>query len=158
MGLTTGGQASGAVHGTPDTGHGCRCKPLLAWRMLMLCERCGTWPVAIRFLMLTLLAKEDGGGRPVALMCSVQRVWEGAREPLFGEWDRRFARKYDYAGKGKAGHKAVWRSMLDDEAFDGTGIISTTVLTDLAKAYELVRLIMLWLLGVGTGMPMGGPS
>ena len=44
--------------------------------------------------------------------------------------------------------------MLDDEAYEGTGIISTTLLTDLVKAYELVRLNMLWLLGVATGMPM----
>ena len=31
--------------------------------------------------------------------------------------------------------------------------IRTTVLADLAKAYEEVRLNLLWLLAVGTGMP-----
>ena len=123
-------------------------------QMLMLCERLGAWPTAIRFLLLMLVDKEDGGGRPVALQCSVQRVWEGAREPQFLEWDRKFIRDYDFAGKGKAGHKAVWQSMLEDEAFEHTGIVSTTLLTDLAKAYEKVHLNLLWLLGVAMHMPL----
>ena len=123
-------------------------------QMLMLCERVGTWPTAIRFLMIMLLDKEDGGGRPVALQCSVQRIWEGAREPMFMAWDAQFARKYNFAGKGKAGHKAVWQSMLEDEAYEDTGIVSATLLTDLAKAYEKVHLNLLWLLGVMMDMPL----
>ena len=119
----------------------------------MLCELCGTWPTIVRFLLLMLVGKDDGGGRPIALQCSLQRVYEGARDPLFAAWDRTYARPYDYAGRGRAGHKAVWRSMLEDEAYDGTGLVSTTVLTDLAKAYEKVKLNLLWLLAVATGMP-----
>ena len=44
--------------------------------------------------------------------------------------------------------------MLDDEAFEGTGIVSTTLLTDLANAYATVRLNLLWLLAVATRMPL----
>ena len=49
----------------------------------MLAERVGKWPVALSYLLLILLAQDNGGGCPVALQCSLQRVWEGCRENCF---------------------------------------------------------------------------
>ena len=73
---------------------------------------------------------EVAGQWPCSAQCS--ESGKGAREPLFQAWDTQFARQYDFAGKGKAGHKAVWHSMFGDEAYADTGIVSTTLLTGLA--------------------------
>ena len=43
-------------------------------------------------------------------------------------------------GGMQSSEQAVWRTMLDDEAFEESGFSSGTAVIDLAKAYEYICL------------------
>ncbi|CAK0894942.1 unnamed protein product, partial [Prorocentrum cordatum] len=122
--------------------------------ILMLCERLCSWPTAIRMLILFLVAKEDGGGRPIFLFPTPVRIWEAVRDPLIRQWERAHVRPYDWASPGRSSEHAVWRAMLDDEALEGTCFASLTALMDLEKAYEYVALNLIWILGMVQQAPM----
>eukprot|EP00959_Pyramimonas_sp_CCMP1952_P443510 9284885-Pyramimonas_sp.AAC.1 len=69
-------------------------------------------------LILFLVAKEDGGGRPITLFPTPVRIWEAVRDPLIRQWERAHVRPYDWASPGRSSDHAVWRAMLDDEALE----------------------------------------
>ena len=57
-------------------------------QLLVLCERCGAWPTAIQFLVLMLLAKEDGWGQagcPHVLVAAGVGRGKGAGIPRVGQ-------------------------------------------------------------------------
>ncbi|CAK0841362.1 unnamed protein product [Prorocentrum cordatum] len=122
--------------------------------ILMLCERLCSWPTAMRMLILFLVAKEDGGGRPITLFPTPVRIWEAVRDPLVRRWERAHVRPYDWASPGRSSEHAVWRAMLDDEALEGTCFASLTALVDLEKAYEYVALNLIWIFGLVQHAPM----
>eukprot|EP00959_Pyramimonas_sp_CCMP1952_P067511 1409234-Pyramimonas_sp.AAC.1 len=70
--------------------------------ILMLCERLCSWPTAMRMLILFLVAKEDGGGRPITLFPTPVRIWEAVRDPLVRRWERAHVRPYDWASPGRS--------------------------------------------------------
>ncbi|CAK0811655.1 unnamed protein product [Prorocentrum cordatum] len=122
--------------------------------ILMLCERLCSWPTSIRMLILFLVAKEDGGGRPIFLFPTPVRIWEAVRDPSVRQWERTHVRPYDWASPGRSSEHAVWRAMLDDGALEGTCFASITALMDLEKAYEYVALNLIWILGMVQQAPM----
>ena len=67
-------------------------------------------------------------------------------------WRLTVERPYNWATRGRAPQDAVWRRALYDEAADADGQETGTVLVDLTKAFEMVRLDLVWKTGLRTHM------
>eukprot|EP00973_Karenia_brevis_P014474 1972678-Karenia_brevis.AAC.1 len=48
-------------------------------RILRRCEKLGRWPRCVCLVLIVLLAKPDGGRRPIGLLPTVVRIWARAR-------------------------------------------------------------------------------
>ncbi|CAK0816105.1 unnamed protein product [Prorocentrum cordatum] len=122
--------------------------------MLEWCEQLRAWPTSIRLLVIFILGKTDGGGRPICLLPTPVRIWEGSRAHILEAWEAENSRDYDWAAPGKSSEQAVWRVMLDDEAWGDSGFCSTSVMLDVTKAYEHVSLNLLWVFAIIMRCPL----
>ena len=69
--------------------------------ILRRCEREGSWPLAVRLVVVVLLPKSDGGFRPIGLLPLLPRIWMRTRRDVAQAWERRNARSYLYGGEAK---------------------------------------------------------
>ena len=53
----------------------------------MAIEKVGEWPAALDLVLSVLLAKGDGGYRPIGLFPTVMRVWMRARATQARAWE-----------------------------------------------------------------------
>ena len=56
--------------------------------------------------------------------------------------------------EGRSAADAVWVQSVRDEAVKELGLVSASVLLDLVKAFECVRLDVVWQVALRTGFPM----
>ena len=73
---------------------------------------------------------------------------------------QRQARNYDWAAVGKTAEGAAWQQLVRSEGVDCTqdepnATAVTTVLLDMVKCFEKVRLIHVWRWGKYWGVPVG---
>ncbi|CAK0862641.1 unnamed protein product [Prorocentrum cordatum] len=112
---------------------------LLAW-----CQQLGRWPSQVHLLLVFIIGKLDGGGRPIILLPGPCRIWEAWQLPTIRSWLAAHPRSYDYTAAGQSSERALWKALLDDELVLGTGIRAATMLADLAKCYEKVPHERMW--------------
>ncbi len=120
---------------------------------LMLLEALACWPGAVAQILIHLIAKKGGGTRPIGVRPSIVRIWERLRRPVCWEWRQKNTRLYNYAAVGRTAEAAVWRQALYDEAADALDSKSASTLLDLVKAFEYVRLRLVWERMKATGFP-----
>ncbi len=115
------------------------------------------WPGQVQGIVYVLIDKIGGGERPIGIFAGMVRLWERARLPQLREWQQRTLRDYDFARAGTTAEDAVWHQLLEAEALpDDQGpreMASITVLTDLVKCFERIRLAHVWAWGTYWGMP-----
>eukprot|EP00973_Karenia_brevis_P061595 8565581-Karenia_brevis.AAC.1 len=70
-------------------------------RLLFVCECRGSWPKAVALVVIVLLAKPDGGRRPIGLLPLLPRIWMRVRRAVTRQWERQNDRQYLYAGASK---------------------------------------------------------
>ena len=114
-------------------------------RFLTAIEKLGRWPDLISVLLISQIPKADGGRRPIGLLPTLVRVWEKARKPCMEAWRLTVARSYNFAARGKSANTAVWLQAHHAEVAVSKGGYSTAVLLDLIKAFEMVKLELVWI-------------
>ena len=107
-------------------------------------ERVGTWPAGISKTIVHLIPKASGGRRPIGVLATFVRVWEAMRKPIVWQWRAQIERPYNWAATGRSAEMGVWGQSLKDEVARGKGQQRGAVMYDLAKAYEMVRLELVW--------------
>ncbi|CAK0796259.1 unnamed protein product [Prorocentrum cordatum] len=122
---------------------------LLAW-----CQQLGRWPSQVHLLLVFIIGKLDGGGRPIILLPGPCRIWEAWQLPTIRSWLAAHPRSYDYTAAGQSSERALWKALLDDELVLGTGIRAATMLADLAKCYEKVPHERMWWLAAWWDGPL----
>ena len=76
------------------------------------------------------------------------RLWERVRKPIVTAWRTTVDRPYNWAARGRSPQDAVWRRALLDEVAACEGHTCGGVLVDLTKAFEMVRLDLVWRAGL----------
>jgi ribonuclease HI len=121
--------------------------------LLMNLERLGIWPQQVQQILVALIPKADGGRRPIGLLPTIVRIWEKVRRPIMSSWRCSTERSYNWAARGRSPQAAVWKVALQDEAALTRGERSAAGLVDLAKAFEQVKLELVWRCGLRLHMP-----
>ena len=116
-------------------------------------ERVGAWPACVQTLLIAQIPKSDGGRRPIGLLPTIVRVWEKVRKPIIVAWRSTINRSYNFASKGTSAQLAAWRQALHAEAAVASGGFSIAGLVDLVKAFEMVRLDLVWRVGLKVHCP-----
>ena len=111
---------------------------LVLLRILMLAERLGQWPQALNLVLIVLLAKADGGLRPIGLFPTLVRVWMRARSAAARAWEAAHALPGVYGGAGRGAQRAAWAAAFAAEASARRGRQHVASLLDLVKAFERV--------------------
>ena len=106
--------------------------------LLMTIERSGEWPPELNLVLIVLLAKSDGGFRPIGLFPTVIRVWMRARTAQARAWEARNHSRDVYGGKGMGAQRAAWVEAFNAEAAGLEKEEQAQALLDLTKAFELV--------------------
>ena len=86
-------------------------------------------------------------------MAAIVRVWERIRKPVVATWRKSVERPYNWAAKGRSPQAAAWHHSLRAEAAVARGLEAASILIDLVKAFELVRLEVVWAAGLSLGFP-----
>ena len=121
--------------------------------LLTAIEGIGLWPAQLQGILVPLIPKADGGRRPIGLLAALVRVWERIRKPVVATWRRTVERPYNWAAKGRSPQAAAWHHSLRAEAAVARGLDAASILIDLVKAFELVRLELVWAAGISLGFP-----
>ena len=122
-------------------------------RLFNVLESRGIWPTAVQTLLVAQIPKADGGRRPIGLLPTMVRLWEKARKPVMEAWRSTVERSYNFAAKGKSSGTAAWLQAHYAEVAVGKGGHSAAVLLDLAKAFEMVKLELVWKAGLEVRCP-----
>ena len=117
-------------------------------------EARGSWPKVVSTNLVHLIPKPSGGRRPIGLLPTLIRVYERARRADVQAWRARCTDPCNYMVAGRTAADAVWVQSVRDEAVRELGMVSASVLLDLIKAFECVRLDVVWRTALRTGFPM----
>ena len=106
--------------------------------LLNLVEEEGKWPDEIDPVVIVLLAKSDGGHRPIGLFPTLVRLWMRVRTASTRAWERKVHSPDLYGGKGMGAQRAAWLEAFAAEAAVAQELEQGQVLLDLTKAFETV--------------------
>ena len=106
--------------------------------ILMHMERSGDWDNSLRLVLIVLLAKDDGGFRPIGLFPTIIRIWMRARMTQVRAWEAAHHTDELYGGKGMGAQRAAWVEAFRSEAAVLQQEEQAQALLDLTKAFELV--------------------
>ena len=123
-------------------------------RLLNHLEREGSWPAEVSTALVHLIPKPSGGRRPIGVLPTLVRIWERIRKREVQKWAGATRRHYDWATQGRSAEAAAWNQSLFDEAAAADGLQTATVFLDLAKAFETIRLELVWQAGIQFGFPL----
>ena len=116
-------------------------------------EGIGLWPSQVSVILMAQIPKAGGGKRPIGLLAGLVRLWERARSPIVQKWRTNVTRHYNWAAKGRSPQAAVWLHAFKGESASAKGLSSAAGLLDLVKAFEMVRLELVWARGLELGFP-----
>ena len=122
-------------------------------RTLVVVEEAGAWPEVVSTLLVAQIPKSDGGRRPIGLLPTLVRVWEKLRKPIMDAWRSTVQRSYNFAAKGKSSDVAAWIQAHNAEVAAARGGFAAATLVDLTKAFEMVRLELVWMAGLRMHWP-----
>ena len=126
-----------------------------AWiDLFMAVEETGRWPDTIQDIIVHLIPKATTGNRPIGVLPSPIRWWEKLRKPIIWQWRALNPREYNWSTRGRSAEAAVYGQSLRDEAALARGHHLAATLFDLAKAYETVRLELVWEAGRRFNFPL----
>ena len=118
------------------------------------------WPLMVAWVLIFLLDKPDGGQRPIGLLSTTVRIWENSRMPLMLKWRLTHDRPYDFAAAGRHAEAAVWLQALAEEALPNDKHLPAadqqarlSIVLDLVKCFDTVKLVHLWTWGCYWGVP-----
>ena len=117
-------------------------------------EIIGEWPSLVANSLVHLIPKPTGGMRPIGLMATLVRLFERVWRLDIQRWRAACGDPSNYMIGGKSAADAVWVQSVRDEASKELGTVSASVLLDLIKAFECVRLDVVWAAALKTGFPM----
>ena len=117
-------------------------------------EQIGCWPQGISRSLVHLIPKTSGGRRPIGVLATFARIWEAARKPIVWRWRKAIERPYNWAATGRSAEMGVWGQSLKDEVARSRGMHCGAVMFDLTKAYEMVKLALIWDHGREKGFPL----
>ena len=118
-----------------------------------LIEITGVLPETMRVLQLALLAKAAGGFRPIGLFSSGYRLWGRAPRNMASDWEAAHPRQYLAASAFNGASDVVWRQSLRSELGVRKKQAAATLLWDLRKFYEGMRLDLLEQRAAALGFP-----
>ena len=101
-----------------------------------------------------LIPKASGGKRPIGVLATIMRLWEAIRKPVVWQWRSRNTRPYNWATAGRSAEAAIWGQALKDDVAKARGKVCGAVLYDLVKAYEYVKLELIWEAGIAMDFPL----
>ena len=107
--------------------------------LMHACERAGLWAKIIHLIMIVLLAKPDGGRRPIGLFPTMIRVWMRARACVARAWESDNFRPQMYGGLGMSAQRAAWQAAFQAELAAKKLNSYAQALLDLVKAFEKVQ-------------------
>ncbi len=107
-------------------------------RLLVAAEGAGRWPAALGWVVVVLLAKAEGGFRPIGLFPSLIRLWMRVRRRQLRDWEADHQRAFLYAGAAKGANVAAWEQAAVAEAAASKGAAYAQLLLDMVKAFERV--------------------
>ena len=116
-------------------------------------EAIGCWPHEVSRTIAHLVPKPSGGRRPMGVLATITRIWEAIQKPVVWRWRAANIRPYNWAAAGRSAEGAIWAQTLEDEAAIARGYQCGAVLFDLVKAYEMVKLELVWREGMAMGFP-----
>ena len=106
------------------------------------------------FFARHLIPTPIGGKRPIGVLPTLVRLWKRTSKPLVQHWARESRRVYDWATQGRSAELAAWHQSLIDEAACADGMRIASVFFDLTKAFETIRLDLVWDAGRQYGFPL----
>ena len=121
--------------------------------MFEIFEASATWPEAEQEVITTLIPKEDGGLRPIALFRTAYRVYAKYRSGEVKTWAQHHSGYQCNTAHGRCVGDSTWRAQVIT-ATDGQQVYSIEALKDVRKAFEHVRRDQLLEMGVKTGYPL----
>ncbi len=121
--------------------------------MFEIFEASATWPEAEQEVITTLIPKEDGGLRPIALFRTAYRVYAKYRAGEVKTWAKHHSGYQCNTAQGRCVGDSTWRAQVMT-ATDGQQVYSVEALKDVRKAFEHVRRDQLLDMGVKTGYPL----
>ena len=121
--------------------------------VMVMIESRGYWPKGLGCSLVHLIPKPAGGRRPIGVLATFIRVWEAMRKPVIWRWRTAIARPYNWAAKGRSAEAGIWCQSIKDEVARGVGQHCGAVLFDLVKAYEMVKLDLIWHHGMKRRFP-----
>ncbi len=114
----------------------------------------GTFPEQCNLVVTPLLEKPRGGYRPIAIYCSVYRLYTKARRNVAAEWEARHRRQYFSAAAGNGPLDTTWRQAVRQEASLARGGAAASLLWDLEAFYERVNREVLLQRARASGFPL----
>ena len=111
---------------------------LLEWLVLIFAsaERLGSWPAALRLVMIILIPKPDGGRRPIGLFPTLVRIWMRSRSYIARAWEAANLLPCFFGGVGRGAQRAAWLVAFNAETAARQGMHYAQSLLDLVKAFE----------------------
>ena len=123
-------------------------------QVLNTAEADGVWPALVTTNLIHLIPKAAGGMRPIGVMATLVRLYERVRRSAVAQWRASHCEEYDFMTGGRSSVDAVWCQSVRDEAVTQKGQVAASALLDLIKAFESVRLDIVWETGVASNFPM----
>ncbi len=122
--------------------------------VLEACERLGAFPEQCNLVVTPLLEKPRGGYRPIAIYCSLYRLYTKARRSVAAEWEARHRRPFFSAAAGNGPLDTAWRQAVRQEASLTRGGAAASLLWDLEAFYERVNREVLLKRADASGFPL----
>ena len=110
------------------------------------------------YVHVVLLGKPSGGYRPIALLCSLYRVWAKARLNHVRSWASQLNRGYLALGAGKCTTDVASRVLLQGETQVGApryqdDRVALHSIVDIEKCFDRVNWKLIVLAGLRHGFP-----
>ena len=121
--------------------------------LFALFEKTGEWTEVLNLVLICLLAKADGGLRPIGLFPSPVRLWMRSRVFLARTWEAQNALPQIFGGKGMGAQRAAWEAAFIAEMASRRNLEHIAALLDLVKAFEMIPHSKLIEAGVRLGYP-----
>ncbi len=106
--------------------------------LLNVMEGTGQLPYQLEIFLMVLLAKPQGGYRPIAILPALHRLWMKIRRPHSEAWEQKWHRSFFAMAEGQEPGDTAWRSDVKKEAAIGNGEQAATLLWDMKEAYEVI--------------------